>query len=88
MPEGKSVQLGPEDLEKMRHLSHELEEVLKKMSHVVLTKLGEKPVQCKSVAITLPANGKPLVIDFAETAGLKNFESPGYGGVYEDPPGV
>ena len=89
MPEkGKSVQLGPEDLAKMRHLTHELSEVLGKISHVVLTKLGEKAVDCSSFAISLPQSGKPLRVDFVESAGIRNFDSPGYGGIYEDPPGV
>jgi hypothetical protein len=89
MPEeAKSVQLGPKDLAKMRHLTHELSEVLGKISHVVQTKLGENAVDCSSFAISLPKSGKPLRIDFVESAGIKNFSSPGYGGVYEDPPGV
>jgi hypothetical protein len=90
MPEkGKSVQLGPEDLEKMRRLTHDLSEVLGKISHVVQTKLGEKAVDLSSVAISLPKSGKPLRIEFVEAAGIKNFkDNPGYGGIYEDPPGV
>jgi hypothetical protein len=89
MPEkAKSVQLGPEDLAKMRHLTHELEELLGKMSHLVLTELGEKAVHCNSVAISLAQSGKPLRIEFVETAGVRDFASSGYGGIYEDPPGV
>ena len=86
---GKSVQLGHEDLEKMRHLTHELSEILGKISHVVLTKLDDKVVNCKSFAISLPDSGKPLQIEFIESPGIKNFKDPiGYGGIYEDPPGV
>jgi hypothetical protein len=73
----------------MRHLTHELSEVLGKISHVVQTKLGEKAVDCSSFAISLPQSGKPLRIDFLESAGIKNFkDAAGYGGIYEDPPGV
>jgi hypothetical protein len=89
MPEkGKSVQLGSEDLAKMRHLTHELSEVLGKISHIVLSELGEKAVQCNSVAISLPQSERPLRIEFVESAGIRNFSSTGYGGIYEDPPGV
>lgn len=86
--QGKSVQLGPKELEKMRHLTQELSEVLGKISNIVLTELGGKAVDCKSFAINLPSAGKPLHIDFLETGGVKNFASTGYGGIYEDPPGV
>jgi hypothetical protein len=85
---GKSVQLGPGDLENMRHLTHELSEVLGKISRIVLTELGEKAVDSKSFAISLPHSGKPLRIEIVESAGITNFSNPGYGGIYEDPPGV
>jgi hypothetical protein len=90
----KRVQLKPEELEKMRHLTHELTELLGKISNIVHSKLGEKDVDSTSFTVALPRGGSPLSIGFGSAPGIdpnKN-ELPRITELYElgyaDPPGV
>jgi hypothetical protein len=88
MPEQtKTVQLGLKDLEQMRHLTHDLSDLLEKIAHIVLPKIGQKDEGCKSFTVVL-ARSEPLTIGFGSSANTPSMIPPSdVVGYYIDPPG-
>ena len=92
--EPERVQLGPQELEKMRRLSHDLSEVLRKISQVVLPTIGKTDHGYNTFAINLESKDVPLQIAIGDKNTMNEAVKANKpvalvkGVIYLDPPGV